>query len=256
MALLIDRVDAFADNYIWLLHDEASGETAAVDPGQPEPVLGVLKFRGWRLNWILSTHHHWDHTGANLTLKEQTGCRIAGAAHDRHRIPGIDVLLHDGDNLHLGEFTAAILSTPGHTTGHVCFWFAGVKALFCGDTLFSLGCGRLFEGDAITMMGSLNRICALPADTRVYCAHEYTQINGCFARVVDPENVALLARLAVVDELRASGRPTVPVALETELLTNPFLRSSDPGIADRVGLHGAPARLVFAALREMKDNFR
>lgn len=256
MGLLIDCAKTFSDNYVWILHDESTGQTAAIDPGQEAPVLELLKLRGWRLDWILNTHHHGDHTGGNLALKEQTGCKVAGAAIDRHRIPGIDLTLNDGDKLFVGDSVAKVLLTPGHTTGHICFWFDQDYALFCGDTLFSLGCGRLFEGDAATMLRSLNRIAALPGETRVYCAHEYTQANGRFARSVDPENPALLVRLAQVDQLCARGESTIPQKLGIELATNPFLRATDAGITGHLGLVGAPPEVVFAALRSLKDNYR
>lgn len=255
MGLLIDCATTFVDNYVWLIHDESTRQTAAIDPGQAEPVLAVLKRRGWRLDWILNTHHHRDHTGANIILKVETGCRIAGAAIDQHRIPGMDHPLHDGDRLCVGGSCAQVLLTPGHTNGHLCFWFAHDQALFCGDTLFSLGCGRLSEGDAQTMLRSLERLARLPGETRIFCAHEYTQANGCFARTVDPDNAALMARLAEVDQHRAVGLPTIPQQLAIELATNPFLRTSDPQIASSLGLHGESPEKVFATLRARKDQF-
>lgn len=256
MSLEIAPVRAFKDNYIWLLHDTATNLTAAVDPGEPAPVLAALLERGWHLDWILNTHHHWDHTGANLTLKEATGCRIVGSRQGAHRIPGIDVGLDDGDAWRLGESSATVLHAPGHTDDHLCYWFGDDRALFCGDTLFTLGCGRIFEGSAATMFRSLERLASLPSHTRVYCAHEYTQANGRFARAVDPDNKTLVVRLEAVDARRARDEATVPELLAVELLTNPFLRSADRGIADRLGMRGASPEAVFAALRSMKDGFR
>jgi hydroxyacylglutathione hydrolase len=256
MGLLIECAKALSDNYIWILHDESSGQTAAVDPGQAAPVLDFLKHRGWHLDWIFNTHHHNDHTGANIALKEVTGCKIVGSEVDRHRIPSIDLTVTDGDQILLGDCIGKVLLTPGHTTGHLCFWFDKDKSLFCGDTLFSLGCGRLFEGDAATMLCSLNRIAELPGETRIFCAHEYTQVNGQFAFTVDPDNPALLARLAEVERLRLNGEPTVPQVLQIEIETNPFLRVTDAAIVDHLGLVGASPEVVFATLRAQKDSFR
>lgn len=255
MSLEVAPVRAFKDNYIWLLQDTATNLTAVVDPGESAPVLAALAERGWHLDWILNTHHHRDHTGANLALKEATGCRIAGYRQGAHRIPGIDVALYDGDAWSLGESDAVVLHTPGHTDDHLCYWFDGDRALFCGDTLFTLGCGRLFEGSAATMFRSLERLASLPSHTRVYCAHEYTQANGRFARAVDPDNRTLVARLDEVAARRARDEATVPELLAIELLTNPFLRTADPAIAEGLGMRGASPEAVFAALRSMKNGF-
>jgi len=255
MPLLIECIPAFLDNYIWLLRDTDSGCTAVVDPGADRPVLDALARRSWRLDWILNTHHHHDHTGANLNLKRATGCRIAGAALDRHRIPGIDLALDDGDVFALGRSEGLVISTPGHTIGHICFWFARDCALFSGDTLFLMGCGRLIEGDAATLQASLLRLAALPQDTRVYCAHEYTLANARFACTVDPENTALRRRLAAMQARSERGEPTVPARLAEEIETNPFLRTASATIAARLGLHGSSPTDVFAELRRRKDNF-
>lgn len=255
MPLLIECIPALVDNYVWLLRDTDSGCTAAVDPGADRPVLDVLARHAWRLDWILNTHHHHDHTGANLSLKRATGCRIAGAALDRHRIPGIDLALDDHHVFALGASEARVMSTPGHTAGHLCFWFERDRVLFSGDTLFLMGCGRLFEGDAATMLTSLLRLAALPQDTRVYCAHEYTLANARFACTVDPENPALRRRLATVKAQSERGEPTVPARLAEELETNPFLRTASAAIAARLGLHDRSPADVFAELRRRKDHF-
>lgn len=256
MTLEVIRVPALKDNYIWLLRDAATSITAAVDPGEPGPVLSALQERGWHLDWILNTHHHWDHTGANLALKEATGCRIVGSRQGAHRIPGINIGLDDTRVWNLGASQATVLDTPGHTSDHLCFWFENDEALFCGDTLFTLGCGRLFEGDAATMFRSLGRLASLPLQTRVYCAHEYTQANGRFARLVDPGNKTLMLRLDEVEARVARGEATVPELLAIERLTNPFLRAADPDIAGQLGMHGASPEAVFAALRAKKDEFQ
>jgi hydroxyacylglutathione hydrolase len=244
------------DNYVYVLNDVEFGSAAVVDPAEAGPVFEELDRHGWRLDYILNTHHHSDHVGGNLELKQGTGCRILGAAADAARIPGIDRGLVDGDEFVLGGNRAEVIEVAGHTGGHIAYWFADQDALFCGDTLFGLGCGRLFEGTAEQMWASLDKIRRLPPSTRIYCAHEYTRANGRFARTVEPGNAELLRRLAEVDELRADGQPTVPSTLAEELATNPFLRPEIPEIRERLGLQDAENWKVFARLREMKDGFR
>jgi hydroxyacylglutathione hydrolase len=256
MSLSIECLPAFNDNYFWLLHDAASGQVAVVDPGLAQPVLAAIGRHGGRLDWILNTHHHADHVGGNLELKAATGCRVAGPAMDAARIPGLDLGVVDGTCFLLGASAAQVLFTPGHTRGHIAWWFASERALFCGDTLFSLGCGRLFEGDAATMWASLSKLAALPADTRVFCAHEYTLANARFALSVDADNRALGERVAAVRALRERGAPSIPTLLSDELACNPFLRAADPALAAALGMTGAPAVDVFAQLRQRKDVFR
>lgn len=256
MTLAIHRLPAFDDNYLWLLRDTGSGQVAAVDPGDAAVMLEALPRVGGRLDWILNTHHHPDHVGGNLALKAATGCRIAGPGKDAARFPGLDVGVVEGDSLVLGESRAQVIETPGHTRSHIAWWFADDRALFCGDTIFSLGCGRLFEGDAAAMWASLSKLRALPDDARVYCAHEYTQANARFAAAVDPDHAPLRARIAEVEALRARGEPTVPSTLGEEKACNPFLRAGDPALAARIGMAGAPAVAVFGELRRRKDGFR
>ena len=256
MPLEIVRVPAFTDNYVWLAREPASGLVACVDPADPAPVRAALTERGWRLTHILNTHHHADHVGGNLALKAETGCTIVGPAADRARIPGIDIALAEGERWALGAETAEVFDVPGHTRGHIAYWFAGAKALFCGDTLFLMGCGRLFEGTPAQMWASLSKLRALPDDAMVHCAHEYTQSNARFARHADPDNVALARRAADVDAARARGEPTVPAPLGLEKATNPFLRADDPALARAAGLAGADPVAVFADLRSRKDVFR
>jgi hydroxyacylglutathione hydrolase len=252
----IALVPLLTDNYGYLLHDSATGATAAVDPSEAAPVLAAASKRGWRLSHVLNTHHHQDHTGGNLAIKEATGCQIVGPRPDRARIAGIDLALDEGEQFELGEAIAEVLFIPGHTRGHIAFHFAGQRAVFCGDTLFSLGCGRMFEGDAPMMWGSLEKLRRLPGETRIYCGHEYTAANARFAVSIDPENSALRRREREVGALRAAGQPTIPSTMEEERAANPFLRSDDPGLAAAVGLPGASAAEVFGEIRRRKDNFR
>lgn len=253
--LEIHQIPVLSDNYVYLAHSAATGETAVIDPAVAEPVLDALKAKGWTLTHILNTHHHGDHTGGNLQLKQATGCIIVGPRADAARIPGIDVQVGDGDRYGFGGEQAAVFDVPGHTRGHIAYHFADSQALFCGDTLFALGCGRLFEGTPQQMWASLGKLRALPADTRVYCAHEYTQSNARFALTVDPANDRLKARAAEIDRLRAAGTPTVPSLLGVEKETNPFLRADDGGVAAAVGLSGADPVTVFAEVRRRKDHF-
>ena len=252
----IALVPLLTDNYGYLLHDPASGETGIVDPSEAAPVLAAARERGWRLTHILNTHHHHDHTGGNLALKQATGAAIVGPAPDRARIPGIDSALDEGETFRLGGAAAEILFIPGHTRGHIAFHFGGEKAVFCGDTLFSLGCGRMFEGTAPMMWASLDKLRRLPAETRIYCGHEYTAANARFAVSIDPDNEALRRREGAVAALRGRGEPTIPSTMGEECAANPFLRADDPGLAAVIGLPDAPPSEVFGEIRRRKDNFR
>ncbi len=227
----IELIPLLKDNYAYLLIDE-SGKTAVVDPSVAAPVQEALEAKGLTLDYILNTHHHWDHTGGNPGLKKKYGCEIAGPKADAHRIEDMDIRLSEGDIFALGDSKAQILETPGHTTGHICLYFAEDKALFCGDTLFAMGCGRLFEGTAEMMWTSLSKIMALPDDTRIYCGHEYTQDNGSFCLNIEPDNAELKARMEDVKAARAAGKPTIPSLLSLEKQTNVFLRA---GSATRFG---------------------
>lgn len=252
----IQQIPVLADNYVYLVHEPEEGATAVVDPAVARPVLDSLEERGWRLTHVLNTHHHWDHVGGNRELKAATTCTIIGGDLDRRRIPGIDLALKDGEVLHLGAATVRVLEIPGHTLGHIAYWFPEEAVLFCGDTLFALGCGRLFEGSPEVMWRSLDRLRWLPGETRVYCAHEYTLGNARFALTVEPDNQALQKRCRQVEADRREGRFTVPSLLEEERATNPFLRPESPEIHYRLGLEDAPAEAVFAELRRRKDGFR
>ena len=254
-SLQIELVPLLKDNYAYLLHDQATGATAVVDPSEAKPVLAVARARGWRITHVLATHHHWDHTGGNLEIKQATDCMVIGPGYDYDRIPGIDAGIEEGDRLALGSAVADVLFIPGHTRGHIAYWFAEEKAVLCGDTLFSLGCGRIFEGTPEQMWASLSKLRALPPETRIYCGHEYTQANARFAMTIEPLNPALLMRQRRVDEARAAGRATIPSTMGDERAANPFLRADEPTVAAAVGLAGADPVAVFAEVRRRKDNF-
>lgn len=231
---------AFADNYIWLVHDAGSGETAVVDPGDAAPALAEAQRRGWTIGQVWNTHWHGDHTGGNRAVKQATGARISGPAGET--IPARDVALHDGDTVRLGKHVGRVIEVPGHTLGHIAIVFDDDRVAFVGDTMFAMGCGRLFEGTPEQMHGSLQRIAALPDDTRLYCAHEYTLSNARYAAHAEPENSAIAHRLAEVAALRDRGNITVPTTVAEERATNPFVRASS--VED------------FARLRAEKDSFR
>ncbi len=224
--LEIVRIPVLADNYIWLVHDAGSGETMVVDPALADPVLAEADGRGWKIGAVWNTHWHPDHTGGNAGIVAATGATVIGPAAEADRIPTLDVLLREGDVVHLGRHSAAVLETPAHTSGHISFHFAQAGALFCGDTLFAMGCGRLFEGTAEQMFANMQRFAALPDDTLVYCTHEYTASNGRYALVAEPDNGAIIDRMAAVTRARAAGEATVPTTIGLERATNPFLRAS------------------------------
>ncbi len=251
----IQQIAVLRDNYVYLLRDEATGACAAVDPSVAEPVLAALDRLGWTLTHILNTHHHHDHTGGNLELKQATGCTVVGNARDAARIPGIDVRVADGEVIALGTAQARVLDVSGHTIGHIAYWFEDAGALFCGDTLFSLGCGRLFEGTPSQMWASLSRLRELPPEVRVYCGHEYTESNARFALQIDPDNPSLRRRAEEVKRLRAKGLPTVPSVLGEERAANPFLRADDALLQQAAGLAGDDPVAAFAEIRRRKDAF-
>lgn len=227
MALNIVRVPVLSDNYSWLVHDSDSGRTIVIDPGEAQPVLDAAAARGWTVDAVWITHWHPDHTAGNAAIKAATGARVIGPEAERAKIPTLDDGLMEGDTATLGAHRATILEVPGHTAGHIAFHFADAGAIFTGDTLFAMGCGRLFEGDAAQMHGNMMRFAGLPDATQVYCGHEYTQSNGRFALSVEPDNAALVARMAQVDAARAAGEPTIPTTIGAERATNPFLRAGD-----------------------------
>jgi hydroxyacylglutathione hydrolase len=236
----IVAVPAFSDNYLWLVHDEASGETAVVDPGDAAPVLAEARQRGWTIDQVWNTHWHPDHTGGNLAVKESTGARISGPADEN--IPGRDVALSEGDAVRLGQHVGRVIGVPGHTLGHIALIFDQERVAFVGDTLFAMGCGRLFEGSPEQMYRSLQRLTDLPEDMRLYCAHEYTLSNARFAAHADPGNTMIEDRLNDVKQLRDNGKITLPTTVAKERETNVFVRATDVQ--------------EFARLRLEKDSFR
>lgn len=243
------------DNFGVLIHDPASGATASVDAPEEAAILAALKRRGWTLTHILTTHHHLDHVDANLTLKTRYDATIIGPKNEASKIPGIDTTVGDGGEFDFAGHRVRVFETPGHTAGHICFYFPDDKLLFSADTLFALGCGRLFEGTPAQMWNSLQKLMALPDDTVVYFGHEYTQANARFAVTVDPDNAALKARAAEIDALRAKGIFTAPTTLGLEKATNPFLRPHDAGIRAHLRMDKASDAEVFAEIRKRKDNF-
>lgn len=255
MALQIHQFGCLSDNYCWLVHEPEANVTAVVDTPEVAPILRALEQTGWKLTHILNTHWHPDHAGGNEELKAKTGCQIIGPRGDAKRIPSLERPVGDGDVVKLGNSTAKVFDVPGHTSGHVAYWFEQDKIAFVGDTLFALGCGRLFEGTAQQMWTSLQKLMALPPETKVYCSHEYTQSNARFALSVDPENAALVARTKEIDALRAKGIPTVPSNIGLELETNPFLRPTSLTLQRSLGMVGADPVSVFAETRRRKDNF-
>ncbi|MDK2766353.1 hydroxyacylglutathione hydrolase [Sphingomonas sp.] len=226
MAIEVVRIPALSDNYIWLAHDAASGETIVVDPAAAEPVLEAAAARGWTISAIWNTHWHPDHTGGNAAIKAATGCTITAPAAEAAKIPTADRLVAEGDTVMLGDFAARVIDVPAHTAGHIAYHLPEAEIVFVGDTLFAMGCGRLFEGTAAQMFANMQRLAALPGETTVYCAHEYTQSNGRYALVAEPDNAALVARMAEVDAMRAQGLPTVPTTIALERATNPFMRAA------------------------------
>ncbi|MDX9861622.1 MAG: hydroxyacylglutathione hydrolase [Rhodospirillales bacterium] len=254
-ALDIQIIPALSDNYVYLVRDPESGACAAVDPAAAAPVLEAVSRLGWKLGLILCTHHHADHIGGVVEIKKATGCTVVGAAADAPRIPGIDVKVKEGDAVALGAHAGRVIETPGHTSGHIAYWFEGARALFCGDTLFSLGCGRLFEGTPAQMWKSLLKLRSLPDDAQVYCGHEYTSDNVAFALSLDPDNPAISRRADEALALGEAGRPTLPARLGDEKATNPFLRADHDPIKEAVGLAGQDAVEVFAEIRRRKDEF-
>lgn len=256
MGLKVDVVPFNLDNYVFILKDEESGQVAVVDPGEATPVIEHLEANGIdTIDYIFVTHHHPDHIDGISKLQEKYDCAVYGNEAEKHRIPQINRALLEGEVFSLGETKFTTIFVPGHTSGHIAFYSQSGNALFCGDTLFSMGCGRLFEGSHDEMLSSLLKLRQLPEETKIYCAHEYTLQNGEFALRVDPENNELKSYLKMAGELRSEGKPTIPTTFRSELKTNPFLRVEDPGIRKTLDLQDASNLEVFIVLRSMKDQF-
>ncbi|WP_411036750.1 hydroxyacylglutathione hydrolase [Shinella sp. BYT-45] len=253
--LEIELFSCRSDNFGVLLHDPVTGATASIDAPEERPILDALARRGWTLSHVFTTHHHNDHVEANPALKERFGVTIVGPKREAQRIPGIDRMVDGGDRFDFAGRPVEVILTPGHTLGHVCFHLPEERLLFAADTLFALGCGRVFEGTPAQMWDSLSKLAALPDETTVYFGHEYTLSNARFAKTIDPENAALLARAAEIETLRAGGAFTAPTTIGLEKATNPFLRAGDPAIRRHLGMENAGDAEVFAEIRARKDRF-
>jgi hydroxyacylglutathione hydrolase len=244
-----------SDNFGVLLHDPETGATASIDAPEAGPVEAALEKTGWRLTDILVTHHHGDHTAGIGELKAHHHCRVTAPRREVQRIAHVDETVAEGETVKVGSLQGRVLDTPGHTAGHISFVFPADKLAFVGDTLFSIGCGRVIEGDPQMMWNSLLKLRGLSDDTRFYCGHEYTEANIRFAKSIEPNNKALAARAEEVAKLRAAGKPTIPATIGAEKAANPFLRADDSALAKSLGLGGQPAWKVFAEIRERKNRF-
>lgn len=255
MPLEIITLPCLSDNYAFLIHNPGSGETALVDAPEAGAVKAALAERGWGLDWILLTHHHWDHVDGVAELQEAYGAKVVGAKADAHRLPPLDMAVEDGGAFSLLGEEVQVMDVSGHTVGHIAYYIPGAEAVFTADSLMALGCGRLFEGTPQQMWASLSRLAALPPQTMVYSGHEYTRSNGAFAVTVDPGNPALQDRIRDIAKARENGVPTVPSSLQLELGTNPFLRAGDSAVRAHLGMEDAEDAAVFAEIRKRKDNF-
>lgn len=248
-------IPCLSDNYAYLLRCQDTGETACIDVPEAGPIKDALADHGWTLSQVWLTHHHWDHVDGLADLLADHHASVVGAAADAERLPELNVSVHEGDTVKLGNLEAEIFDVSGHTVGHIAFYVAGAKAAFTADSLMALGCGRPFEGTPAQMWDSMQKLMKLPGDTTICSGHEYTKSNAKFALTVDPTNDALISRAKAVDDARDRGEPTVPSQLSTELETNPFLRPADPGIRAELGMQDASDSDVFAEIRKRKDNF-
>ena len=255
MPLEIVTVPCLADNYAFLLHVPGSGTTALVDAPEAAPIKAELEKRGWTLDYVLLTHHHWDHVDGLDELRQIYKPTVVGAKADAHRLPPLDLTVEEGDTFSLDQEDIHVIDVSGHTVGHIAFHIPGSQAVFTADSLMALGCGRLFEGSPKQMWQSLSKLAALPADTMVYSGHEYTQTNGAFALTIEPNNPALQTRVADITKSRAEGLPTVPSLLSLELATNPFLRAKLDETKHALGMENIDSEQVFAEIRRRKDAF-
>ncbi len=255
MPLEIVTIPCLSDNYAFLAHDAATGQTALVDAPEPGPILAELDRRGWSLSHVLLTHHHWDHVDGLPGILEKHPAKVIGATADAHRLPPLDLQVSEGDSFEIGGEPVEVLDVSGHTVGHIAFYLPQSAVVFTADSLMALGCGRLFEGTPDQMWASLSKLAALPEDTLVCSGHEYTLSNAKFAVTIDPDNAALQQRVADTNRARAAGEPTVPSTLALEKATNPFLRAADPAIQAHLGMVGADPAAVFAEIRGRKDRF-
>lgn len=251
----IHQFPCLDDNFGVLIHDSESGTTIAIDVPNAAAYAQALEETGWTLSHILITHHHWDHVQGLGDLKKSSGATVIGPARSRMKIPAIDRTVEDGDALHCGPYRIEAIATPGHTLDQISWYLPDIKTAHTGDTLFSLGCGRVFEGDMEMMWSSLSKLLRkLPDDTTIYCGHEYTAANAKFALTIEPDNTDLKERAGEVEELRAAGKPTLPTVMGREKATNPFLRAGEASVAAALGMDGKSAAEVFAEIRTRKDN--
>ncbi len=255
MALDVFQFSALSDNYGYLIRCSQTGACAVIDTPEADKILSESKAVGWDIQEIWNTHHHWDHAGGNDEIRAATGASVIAPAAEAAAIGHVDRAVEHGDIVTLGNQRAKVIDVGGHTLGHIAYWFEDADVAFVGDSLFALGCGRMFEGTPRQMQASLSRLRDLPPQTVIYCAHEYTQANARFALSVDPDNAALQSYAARVDAKRARGEPTVPTVLAAELEANPFLRWDDPALRAHLGLKAAQDWEVFAEVRRRKDSF-
>jgi len=251
----ITPIPCLKDNYAYIISDTNSKTVGVVDPSEPLPIISFLKEKNLKLNYILNTHHHFDHIGGNIELKKLFNAKVVGFLGDKHRIPGIDITLKDNETWNFGNLLVKILHIPGHTLGHICFFFEKEKVAFTGDTLFSLGCGKLFEGDHKQMLNSLNRIKKLPKNTNIYCGHEYTYRNAEFCMSQDKNNINLKKKFEIIKKLRSKKLPTIPTTLEDELNSNIFLRCDQKDLKIKLNMTNQEDFEVFKKIRDLKDAF-
>ena len=251
----VNLVPCLTDNYAYIINDIVSKTVGVVDPSEALPVIAFLKKQNLKLNYILNTHHHYDHIGGNTELKKLYNAKVVGFVGDKHRIPGIDIMLEDNAKWTFGESSVKILHIPGHTLGHICFFFENEKIAFTGDTLFSLGCGRIFEGDHKQMLTSLNKIKKLPKNTKIYCGHEYSYKNAEFCMKYDNDNIDLKKKFEKIKQLRSKNLPTLPTDLEDELKSNIFLKCDQNDLKTKLNMKNQDEYKVFRKVRDLKDNF-
>ena len=248
-------IPCLTDNYAYIIKNNTSKKVGVVDPSETSPIINFLKKEKLKLDYILNTHHHFDHIGGNIELKKIYSAKIVGFKNDEHRIPGIDITLNDNEEWNFGDSKVKILHIPGHTSGHICFFFEKEKIAFTGDTLFSLGCGRIFEGNHKQMLESLNKIKALPLDTKIYCGHEYTYKNGEFCMKYDKNNIKLKKKFEIIKKLRSKNLPTIPTSLKDELNSNIFLRCDQNDLKIKLNMKNQKDFKVFKKVRDLKDAY-
>jgi len=248
-------IPCLSDNYAYVIYDKRSKIVGVIDPSEASPIIRFLEKKNLKLNYILNTHHHFDHVGGNIELKKKYHAKIIGFEGDKHRIPGIDITLKNNQEWIFGKSKIKILHIPGHTLGHICFFFKNEKIAFTGDTLFSLGCGRIFEGDHRQMLSSLNKIKEFPKDTKIYCGHEYTHKNAKFCIKYDGDNLNLKKKFEKIKKLRSNNLPTIPTTLEDELNTNIFLRCNQSDLKNKLNMKNCEDWELFKKVRDFKDQF-